>query len=59
MMEIAGTQGTADEQGKPLEKQKIAVSLRSDKKDCPLGSIIGLKLTTLPFSVTYKGEFQR
>jgi hypothetical protein len=54
-----GTPGTVDEKGKPLEKQKIAVSYRSDKKDCPLGSVIGLKLTTSAFSVTYKGEFQR
>jgi hypothetical protein len=32
---MPGTSGTGDEEGKPLEKQKIAVSWRSDKKHAP------------------------
>ena len=43
---ISGTAGTMNEKGKSLEKQKIAVSWRSDKKECPLGSAVEHSLHT-------------
>jgi hypothetical protein len=42
-----------------LKIKKVVGYIRFTKNICPLGSVIGLKLTTLAFAVTYKAEFQR